>query len=217
MLFLAAAPLLMASVLPVANQTAPVSFPRVGSENDVSIGDPMLTQGTMTTVQGVEISEPFKVAGVSFTSGFYRETGEDEKYLRLHATEKPVAKSYGAVLPKMIIGMDMAADGLDFKVSKDGQKVCIGGNCAAISYKISTRYEVATDSFQQTLLYNGGSGNSIKIGYREFKDDIARSAFSNEIEYDISKSKIIGYKHAKIKIIEADNTHIKYKIIANFN
>ena len=209
--------LALASVTPVANETAPVSFPSAGSENDVSVGDTLLTQGTMTTAKGVNMADPFKVVGFSFTSGFYRETGEDEKYIRLRANEKVGEKGYGVVLPNFVIGIDMAMDGMDFKVSKVDHKVCIGGNCKPANYSFESRQELSENTFQQTLVYNGGTGNTVKIGSREFKDDMARAAFSNDIEYDISKSKIIAYKHAKIEIIEADNTHMRYRVISNFN
>ena len=44
---LAFAPPLIAATAPVVNETAPVSIPAVGSENDVSVGDALLTQGTV--------------------------------------------------------------------------------------------------------------------------------------------------------------------------
>jgi len=73
------------------------------------------------------------------------------------------------------------------------------------------------DSFQQTLIYSGKVGNKINISYREFSGSIARPAFNNNVEYDLSESTTIGYKGAKIEIIEATNQYIKYKVIRNFN
>ena len=72
------------------------------------------------------------------------------------------------------------------------------------------------NSIEQTLLYNGRVGNKITIGYREFSNDMARSAFSNTVEYDLTKSKKISYKGALIEVIDADNTKITYKIIKQF-
>jgi len=80
------------------------------------------------------------------------------------------------------------------------------------------KYPVASpDSFQQTLIYSGKVGNKINIGYREFSGSLARPAFNNEVEYDLSESKVIGYKAARIEVIEATNQSIKYKVIQNFN
>ncbi|MCD0195610.1 hypothetical protein K1T77_12420 [Acinetobacter baumannii] len=44
-----------------------------------------------------------------------------------------------------------------------------------------------------------------------------RPAFNNDVEYDLSQSKEIGYKGALLEIIEATNQDIKYKVIRNFN
>ncbi|MCP6612672.1 hypothetical protein NL511_30920, partial [Klebsiella pneumoniae] len=60
-------------------------------------------------------------------------------------------------------------------------------------------------SFQQTLIYNGKVGNKINIGYREFQGGMARAAFSNEVEYDLSESKTIRYKGAVLDIMDANN------------
>jgi len=80
--------------------------------------------------------------------------------------------------------------------------------------KIPTYLE---DSFQQTLIYNGKIGSKINVGYREFLRDMARPAFSNNAEYDLSTSKVIGYKGAQVEVIEATNQLIRYKVIKNFN
>ncbi|MCV5664960.1 hypothetical protein OFN50_38635, partial [Escherichia coli] len=72
------------------------------------------------------------------------------------------------------------------------------------------------DSFQQTLIYSGKVGNKINISYREFSNDMARPAFNNEAEYDLSESNQIGYKGAVIDVLEADNTKITYRLIRNF-
>ena len=71
-------------------------------------------------------------------------------------------------------------------------------------------------SFQQTLIYSGRVGNKINIGYREFSNNAARLAYNNDVEYDLSLSKKIGYKGSLIEVIQADNTSITYKLIRNF-
>ena len=68
-------------------------------------------------------------------------------------------------------------------------------------------------SFKSELLYNGKAGNTVKVMYREFIDDIARPSFTQDLLYDISDNKIIGFRNTQIEIIELSNTHIKYRII----
>jgi len=42
-------------------------------------------------------------------------------------------------------------------------------------------------------------------------------AFNNDVDYDLNESKVIGYKGARIEIIEATNELIKYRVLKNFN
>ena len=73
------------------------------------------------------------------------------------------------------------------------------------------------DSFQQTLIYSGKVGNRISLSYREFAGGIARGAFTNTAEYDLSESNTIGYQGAQIEVIEATNQLIRYRVVSNFS
>ena len=79
------------------------------------------------------------------------------------------------------------------------------------------RQVYSAESFQRTLIYSGRIGDKINIGYREFSNDYARPAFNNEVEYDLSESKSIGYKGAELEVIDATNRSITFKVIRNFN
>lgn len=73
------------------------------------------------------------------------------------------------------------------------------------------------DSFRKELIYNGKSKDSIKLLYREFNDDMARPAFSQELSYDLAESKTIGFRKMKIEIIEATNSYIKFIVRSSMN
>jgi hypothetical protein len=70
-----------------------------------------------------------------------------------------------------------------------------------------------SSSFRRELIYGGLSGKTVTINYREFKDDLARPAFSQELKYDLSQEDVIGFRGARFKIIKATNTKLVYKII----
>jgi hypothetical protein len=71
----------------------------------------------------------------------------------------------------------------------------------------------AAGSFRSELVYNGRSRETIKLLYREYLDNMARPAFSQELLYDLSESKKIGFKDMLIDVIEAKNTGITFKIV----
>jgi hypothetical protein len=192
------------------------SYPDIGTTNEVSVGEQMLAQGISAQVKGVKFPLPFRVATINYAAGFYPESNEDDKYIYLFANGGEKREGYGYALPKKVFGIDVTASGMKFKVLKNEQRVCMGGNCANAQFSTSEMTQTSDSDFQQTLLYNGANGNKIRLGYREFKSDMARAAYSNDIEYDLTSSKIVAYKHAKIEVIQADNTSVKYKVISNF-
>lgn len=75
------------------------------------------------------------------------------------------------------------------------------------------------DSFKYVALYQGKSGNKIKISFREFKDDTARPAFTQDIEYELEKdgTSIVGFKGLRIEVLKATNTNITYKVVKDYN
>lgn len=69
------------------------------------------------------------------------------------------------------------------------------------------------DSFKRELVYSGVSQNTISILYREYVDNIARPAFSQELKYDLAQGSTIGYKGSRFEVIKATNTELTYKVI----
>jgi hypothetical protein len=82
-----------------------------------------------------------------------------------------------------------------------------------LEYKETQFEQWGKDSFKRELVYSGVSQNTISILYREFQNDIARPAFSQELKYDLSQGKIIGYKGARFEVLRADNLDIRYKVM----
>jgi len=76
--------------------------------------------------------------------------------------------------------------------------------------------DVKGPSFEQTLIYNGRVENNVKFLYREFREKMMRFPFSQEVQYDLNEGNIIGFKSARIEIIEATNTELKYKVLKHF-
>jgi len=75
---------------------------------------------------------------------------------------------------------------------------------------------VDVENFQRSLIYTGKSKDVIYISYREFKNDMARPAFTQDLTFDTSDDKIFGIKGARIELFEATNSYIKYKLLSRF-
>lgn len=79
--------------------------------------------------------------------------------------------------------------------------------------KIDNKIIPHKDSFIRELIYTGISKNVISIVYREYSNDLARPAFSQELKYDLGEGFVIGYKGARFEVIKATNTGITYKVL----
>jgi hypothetical protein len=76
-------------------------------------------------------------------------------------------------------------------------------------------------SLRQELIYNGRIGNDIRFVYRELATQsdggaIMRSPFQQDVQYDLSESDVIGFKGARLRVIEASNTKITYEVFKHF-
>lgn len=76
--------------------------------------------------------------------------------------------------------------------------------------------DLESPSFKQELVYNGRVGDDLKIIYREYSNNMARGAFNQEAQYDLSKSDIIAFKGARLRIIDATNQSIEYEVLSHF-
>jgi hypothetical protein len=103
-------------------------------------------------------------------------------------------------------------------------KSAIFGNSTAVTFapKPEPDFEhvkvnaIDKPGFVQELIYNGRAGDSAKFLYRELANSVLRAPFSQEVQYDLKESKVIGFKGARIEVIDASNTRLKYKVISNF-
>jgi len=75
---------------------------------------------------------------------------------------------------------------------------------------------VGPTQFEQQLVYTGKTGNVIYLKYREYKNNMARDAFTQDVQFDISSEKLIGFKGARIEVLNASNTQIEYRVLKGF-
>lgn len=213
--------MLTACATPVANyvpQTNAFSRPPLNTQHTVAVGEEMLSQGTLTERAGIQLRSEAHVSWYTLSAGFYPLAGRNAQgafygfqYMR------STRAGYGAV-SKNILGdepqsvMTTAAAGQICIVTIADVKVCGRGD-----FEPATRREESDDNFQQTLLYSGRVGDRIRLSYREFSGSMARPAFNNDVEYDLSTSDVVAYRGARIHVIAADNTQITYEVLSNFN
>ncbi|MDC1329462.1 immunoglobulin domain-containing protein [Pseudomonadales bacterium] len=212
-----------------------VDFPNIGIPQTRNLGERLVAKGIRTTGKALQISKStvfgkkegeaaimtcaWSVApSTQFYKGLWSKNGE------------PLADCYGP-FPLQVTqadgGTNFNCPGTlvmgDVCQDRDTENffaavVTIRQDLKQSSRNLSITEKVSTSqtSFIQELLYNGRVGSNLKFIYREFSDDMIRPAFSQEVQYDLSKSDEIGFKSVRMEVLDATNTVLKYKLLSNF-
>lgn len=175
------------------------SFPEINAVTTTGIGDPLLIQKHGILVPVLAIFEDQAIGEFKIPKG---------KYILEDQNKKEI--SFGDVA----VGSTGKKE--EVLLKKDNKQICVDKVCSALRYALETTTLETADYFQQHLLYNGKIGDRITLGYREFSNQMARPAFSNDVVYDLSESSMLGYKGARIEVIKATNTEITYKVLSGF-
>lgn len=185
-----------------------VDYPEVGDVITVYVGDHMVQKGLIVEENVLHVLKPINGVLYDIPAKKYPQIGFDEQQEFYSAT--------GVV--KGVLADPFEALALN---KQEGAELCVvtvygATNCYQGVFERKKQLSEKGNSFQQTLIYSGRIGDKINIGYREFSNNSARPAFNNDVEYDLSSSKTIGYKGASIEVLKADNSSITYKLINNF-
>jgi hypothetical protein len=221
LLSIATAFLLSACVIPTLpahnynGETKNISIPKEGEVNTVSLGEDLLQQGQISVRDALHFETSVNITRYfTASAGDYLKIGENNKGQYFNATS-----TNGSSIGRGA----MADNAMALMVTKENKVCVITMQMAALVCDnslvpvIQPANVVTTSNFQQSLIYNGRVGNKINIGYRETSGNLARPAFSNNVEYDLSASNIIAYKGARLEVLNATNQSITYRVIKNFN
>ena len=116
------------------------------------------------------------------------------------------------------IGVPQSANvGTAFFVNQDGQitkvKHWVGYLNSPDGWRITPVY--SADFIRQELLYAGRSGDTIKVAYKEFRQNLAAPAFFQNLEYDLARSKVIRFQRFTIEVLDATNETIRYQVVSD--
>ena len=188
-------------------------YPAIGDIKTVEVGESLVLKEKQTSIPAIDIEQVIehsvenlgKTYIATILPGRYVERGKDG-----------FGKYYQAKEGKMLEnGRPLKTQSGIYVSDSDAKKTefyFLAANYIPLSYPrdnipFANSLDVTRDelSFKKELVYTGISQNAISILYREFKNDMARPAFSQDLKYDLSESKIVGYRGARFEIIKATN------------
>ena len=180
---------------------------------EVGLGDQLLVEGDLKEHTVLIVKEDIRAnMCYTFTSGEYEKTGEADKYEFYN--ERP---SKGKV--KINFPCDPTQG---VRYSEQDQKICaitIFGiaSCTSAPPDNVTRNTIKTGSFIRELIFTGYINSKLRVTYREFVESTSQPALVVDTEHEISQlPTLIGYKGARIEILEVTNLQIKYQVLQGF-
>lgn len=85
------------------------------------------------------------------------------------------------------------------------------------SFEPAIYVDITQPNFRQELIYNGKVDNVVRFLYRELAGGYMRDAFTQEIQYDLDEGSEIGFKGARLKVLNATNRSITYEVSKHFD
>ena len=175
-----------------------LDFPGVNTITTVYMGDAMLIQGSVMETEVLDNKSLIDGACYKIPMGLYPKNGSDDKknYFSAIGDRGQVARS-GLCDPISGLFVSQANDEVCV-ITVFGAFTCYRGDFSIKKIKIAS-----ADHMQMNLIYSGKEGDNVKFMYTEKIGNYTQ--LSHNVTYNIKQNNVIGYRGARIKIIECTN------------
>ena len=191
--------------------TRDISYPVLAVTHTAEVGAALVESATLSEFRGIRTSTPGKCLNFLGMGGAIIESGDT-----LQEYEFMDSIAYCGT-GRMQGPYGIAENFFCLMESEKGVFQYDARDCEGTNWVKGKYTAVKASNFQRTLYYNGKSGNEVYFDYREFKNDLARPAFTQNLTFDLAEDNVIGFRGMRMQVLEATNTSIKYRLLANFS
>jgi len=204
------------------------NVPPLGETRDANLGETILKVGQITTKGWIKLLEKAEFKEGIITPAIYPAAEENSEWQHFPLVDSNLINHSITTYKHDFLLGDMIDEFFSsFAVSKKDGKLSLFATITKNSTTYSPalndpKYEiidipiVSEASFQQEFIYGGRADDILKFTYREFSGSTMRPSFNQEVQYDLKDGNIVGFKDARIEVIEASNTKLRYKVLQNF-
>ena len=197
-----------------------IDYPALNEESQRELGDTLLARGVANSRPELELHNDFLVGG-----GLFKEFTVPPQVLsaRYHDAEWTYFPADGVMAHDELLGSDPAMGGLK-RDNDDNARFQIYAHRFGLGVTPHQPIEVSSMKvpgepqfeFMQELIYNGRYEDQVRFVYREYGGGFLRTPFTQDVQYDLTNDLVVGFKGARIRIIEATNTAIRYVVEQTF-
>lgn len=189
-------------------------IPQINTTNELEVGASLVSKESGYKYKALKLLKTGKIktgyilTDVNQGDVFINDSYTSKYNLYSALTTTPSGASYGIALPK--------SGGKAVTFYKFGTRLTFNKVNPALEYAEILTPIPKKEYFKQDFIYNGKVGNAIKFTYREYANDLARPAFTQDLQYDLKESDTIGFRGLRIEILSATNTKIQYKVLSYY-
>ena len=186
-------------------QTRSGSRPAAGADEVATVGSPVYEK---FRYDAVEVSVLPEEAVKKTLTGKIRLPAGAPLYQQIHSNAK-----YKACVPSGPCGLDDDGDG-------NFDRIALDSAVRALTLESPAPYEIqevgirSDKDFKQVVTYLGVTNGALRLSYREFINDLARPAFTEELTFPLEKSfpQEIAFKDVRILVLGVDGRGLRYQV-----
>lgn len=211
-----------ASTQTILPKTQIIDRPALNETTTAELGETVVEKGRLRTYQGLALANELQwgdgiiLKKFTLSPGRLRARQQDGKFTYYYSDNMTAHDALLGTSPYPSGGLCRANDG-----AGPIKGFIVAGRCNmnwnhTPDVSPVQIYDLDSPGFRQELIYNGRVGDSLKFLYREFSGDMMRPPFSQDVQYDINESRMIGFRGVRIEVIDATNTQIRYRVLSSF-
>lgn len=188
-----------------------VAVPEVNVNSSATAGSQMFERLTTTGLAAVQIDED-----ASFGQLFGKETVTAASMLAIARDDDRLVACQIVYKYNVLCLTDLDKDGRFDKIEPDATLFSSKLNPPRPYHRGKAIPIPEGDTFKQNLVYLGMAGSTLRLSYREFINDMARPAFTEEVTFNLSGKypETVAYKDLVIDVLGTGNAGLSYVIRA---
>lgn len=216
--------------LATKQNTNEIYTPSLGSKNEAMIGDSLFYKVIKRETQNIAVTL-LNDSKADMDNGYsislkYGQTSLLYKLNKKHNAfcDKVTAKS----LNILFIGNNVQSCLVDLDNSGDFEKAFFSGYNRFFPLDNPIKYNLSDltpkvlfeeSGFRREAIYQGVNDTTIKVLFREYKNNYIRDSFSQTIHYELDNNgeSVIAFKGFKAKVHKATGTEIIYTVVSPFS
>lgn len=196
--------------------------PGLGVETSVEVGETMYAEYNELLQSAIVIDEDYKAQKYRFPAGSILYGYKARKGRSTYWCSPDVQIRQFGMNEGPFCFIDVGGEG---KIDKRNTAGTIKRSVPSPKYHesnlpVSSKLEedLPRDIFRFEVVYQGVGAGTLRLLYREYKGDLVRPAFSQDLTFALQKAgpTLVAVKGSRIEVLEAGNLGIRYSVLRGF-